>query len=176
MSFELYKAETPYLKFEDYGLIIEEVKRANAKTALEFGPGASTLALIESGLERIVTCEHDRGWREKAKTKFRDFPQVKVIAYLNEPIAVAEIDRKFDIAFVDSPQGYVGARVVHPGQEDWSRLNTCLLALEHAPIVVLHDAIRPLERGSLGCMSAMGHQITILPSPYGMARIERANG
>ncbi len=56
MSFELYKAETPYLRFEDYGLIIEEVKRANAKTALEFGPGASTLALIESGLEHIVTC------------------------------------------------------------------------------------------------------------------------
>ncbi len=176
MSFDLYKTETATLRFKDYGLIIKEAHRVNAKSALEFGPGHSTLALIESGLECIVTCEHDEGWREKAMAKFREFPQVRVTTYLNEPVAVAEIDRNFDIAFVDSPKGYKAGRLVHPGQEDCSRLNTCLLALKHAPIVLLHDAIRPLERGSLGRLNAMGHKITILPSPYGMARIERANG
>ena len=171
--FKLYPRDSATFRFEDYGLLMEEVKRSGAKSALEFGPGNSTLALIESGLIHIVTCEHDKSWRKAAVTKFKDFPQVKVIPYRNDPEAKADIEGEFDIAFVDSPKGYAAARVIHPGQEDCSRFNTCVLALKHSPIVILHDAMRPLERGSLGRLNAMGHKIMFLNSRYGMSRIER---
>lgn len=160
-------------------------KARGYKSCLEFGPGISTLALIEAGVERIVTCEHDPEWLERAKEQFKPFPQVTVIPYLDEPIATADLgSERFDFAFVDSPKGYnprpnlpKGGRKVHPGQEDCSRLNTCLLALEHTDIAYLHDAKRPLERGTLGRLNALGFKITMLNlSVGGFARIERAKG
>ena len=184
MEFALYKVETPTLPFMDYGAIIEEVKRIGAKTALEFGPGYSTLALIESGLDRIVTCEHDEEWFGKAKERFEEYPRVSVKRYEDvaptAQLAGVVTDETFDLCFVDSPKGYnaqpgmpPGGRTIHPGQEDCSRLNTCLAALDRAPIVLLHDATRPLERATLGRLNAMGHKITFIPCRNGMARIER---
>ena len=155
------------------------------KSALEFGPGTSTWALIEAGCERILSCEYDDTWRATAKTKFAEFPQVEVVRFWDEPEARAEIPEgeQFDIAFVDSPKGYQpnspftppGGRTVHPGQEDCSRFNTCLLAVKHAPIVLLHDAYRPLERGTLGRLSGIGCKVEFLDnaSRIGIARICR---
>lgn len=181
--FALYQVQTTTFSFECYGTLIDEIRILGAKTALEFGPGYSTLALIESGLEKIVTLEHDLQWFEKAREQFRDYPQVEIRSYKDEPEAIADLkpDETFDIAVVDSPKGFThqmpatsGLRKVHPGQEDCSRLNTCLLALKHAPIVYLHDARRPLERGTLGRLNAMGHKHTIIPTRVGIARIERS--
>lgn len=177
--YKLYPFDSPTFFAKDYGLLMEHAK--GAKSALEFGPGSSTLALIEAGVGRILTCEYDEGWREKAKEKFKDFPQVEIIPFYDEPEARADIEGQFDIAFVDSPKGYKahpslppGGRKRHKGQEDCSRLNTCLLALKHAPVVLLHDTARPLERGTLCRLSSMGHKVTILKaSKAGMARIDR---
>jgi hypothetical protein len=178
--FKLYPFDSPTFFAKDYALLMEQAR--GAKSALEFGPGSSTLALIEVGVGRILTCEYDEGWREKAKEKFKDFPQVEIIPFYDEPEARADIEGQFDIAFVDSPKGYKnipgltppGGRKRHKGQEDCSRLNTCLLALKHAPVVLLHDAARPLERGTLCRLSAMGHKVTMLnASRAGMARIDR---
>jgi hypothetical protein len=161
----------------DNTMLVAEVRRIGAKTALEFGPGASTLALVDAGLEKIVTLEHDPDWLATQADKFKDLSQVRVARYVDDPIVTADENGEFDIAFVDSPQGFhyrIPGRVSrkrHPGQEDCSRLNTCLFALDHAPVVILHDATRPLERGTLGRLNALGHKVTMLPS--GMARIER---
>jgi hypothetical protein len=178
--FKLYAVQEHTFPFADYGKLIEEVQKLGAKTALEFGPGISTLALIESGLERIVTCEHDDEWFEKAKEKFREYPQVEVVRYWDEPEATSEAVGVFDVGFVDSPKGFThlvpsirGTRKKHPGQEDCSRLNTCLLALKHAPVVYLHDTNRPLERGTLGRLNKMGHKHIFIPGRAGFARIER---
>lgn len=102
--------------------------------------------------------------------------------YWDEPKVKAEAvaNQQFDVAFVDSPKGFNkaipgirGVRKKHPGMEDCSRLNTCLFALERAPIVFLHDAKRPLERGTLGRLCAMGHSFMIFNTKSGMARIDR---
>jgi hypothetical protein len=177
-KYELYKEDSLTFQFKDYGILLNAAK--GAKSALEFGPGSSTLALIEAGVPKIVTCEYDPGWREIAKEKFAQYPQVTVIPFLDEPEAKADIEGEFDLAFVDSPKGYKphallppGGRKKHPGQEDCSRLNTCLLALKHAPVVYLHDAFRPLERGTLGRLSAMGHKVSIINTKVGIARIDR---
>jgi hypothetical protein len=178
--FKLYTEETSTFRFQDYALLMQQVKDLGAKSCLEFGPGASTLALIEAGLETIVTLEHCDEWFDTAVEKFKDYPQVTVGRYQDEPEVIADVVGVFDMAFVDSPKGFwfhieriKGIRKRHPGQEDCSRFNTCLKALEHAPVVFLHDSQRPLERGTLGRLNAMGHKVTQLPSKIGMARIIR---
>ena len=180
--YELYKEAESSFPLADYGLLMREVKRTGAKTALEIGPGASTLALIEAGLEKIVTLEHEEEWYEKAIERFKEYPQVTVGRYKDEPVVTADeiANQEFDIAFVDSPKGFTwpvpgvkGTRKKHPGMEDCSRLNTCLFALERAPIVFLHDAHRPLERGTLGRLSALGHSSWIFEAGSSLARIDR---
>ena len=158
---------------EDYQLLLDEAK--GKKSVLEFGPGFSTFAFIEAEVGRILCCEYLDKWIEFSNERFKDYPQVEIIRFLDEPEAKADIgDEQFDLAFVDSPKGFWGARTVHPGQEDCSRLNTCLLALKHAPVVLLHDTVRPLERGTLCRLSSMGHKVThVNGAVYGMARIER---
>lgn len=137
---------------------MEVAKGANS--VVEFGPGYSTFAFIEAGVKEIVGLEHDDKWFDKQTERFKDYPQVSIKRYWNEaPVARVPKDvsnRRFDIAFVDSPKGYFSARVIHPGQEDCSRLNTCLAALALAPVVYLHDALRPLERGTLGYLHRIG--------------------
>jgi hypothetical protein len=158
---------------EDYAILLRE--GAGKKSVLEFGPGFSTYAFIEAEVPRILCLEYLDKWLELGKERFKDYPQVELIRFLDEPEAKADIEGQFDLALVDSPKGYAGARTAHPGQEDCSRLNTCLLALKHSPIVLLHDAYRPLERGTLGRLNAMGHKVTYYreASGTGMARIDR---
>lgn len=171
---QLYQ-KSKTLPLEDYQAIMGEVERTKARSVLEIGPGYSTLAFIEAGCDPIVCLEHDSKWFEEAKERFSEYPQVEVRKYWNEPEARAELEptETFDLAFVDSPKGYQPARIVHPGQEDCSRYNTLVLALKHAPIVLLHDAKRPLERGSLGRVNKAGHKFTFIPCNYGLARVIR---
>jgi hypothetical protein len=168
---------------EDYEILLREA--TGTKSVLEFGPGFSTYAFIEAGVPRILCCEYLDKWFEFAKVRFKDYPQVEIRRFLDEaPVATFEVRpgvfkadslECFDLAFVDSPKGYAGARTIHPDQIDCSRLNTCLLALMHSPVVLLHDAYRPLERGTLGRLSAAGHKVTFYnkASRGGLARIER---
>jgi hypothetical protein len=167
------------LPAEDYAILLRE--GAGKKSVLEFGPGFSTYAFIEAEIPRILCLEYLDKYYDFAKERFKDFPQVEIRRFYDEPVADLEVTvdepwpMSFDLAFVDSPKGYAGARTAHPGQEDCSRFNTCLLALKHAPVVLLHDAYRPLERGTLGRLSAMGHKVSYYKeaSRTGMARIER---
>jgi hypothetical protein len=178
--YKLCRGDFHTLRFEDYGALLEEAK--GKKRVLEFGPGCSTWAFIEAGCEEIVTAEYQDDFLQSAKEQFKDYPQVKVVRFWDEPEARSEAQGEFDLALVDSPKGYKfvqgvtpnGSRKRHPGQEDCSRLNTCLLALQHAPIVLLHDANRPLERGTLCRLSSLGHKSTFIPGTRaGLARIER---
>lgn len=181
--FKLYTAQQHTFPFADYGLLMELAK--DAKSVLEFGPGISTLALIEAGVGKIVTLEHDPEWFDVAVAKFKEYPQVTVGHYADEvPVTADKIaDQEFDLAFVDSPKGFIhpvpgikGVRKRHAGYEDCSRFNTCAFALERAPVVYLHDAKRPLERGTLGRLNAMGHKFELMPGRAGMARIWRKPG
>ena len=153
-----------------------EIERIGAKSCLEFGPGESTQALIELGLERIVTLEHIPKWLAVAKKRFAKHKHVRVGAFTDTVPVVAELDDDewFDIAFVDTPKGN-GLRKVHPEFPDCARLNACLAALHHTDVVLLHDATRPLERATLGRLNSAGYKITfILDNRFGMARIERS--
>ena len=71
----------------------------------------------------------------------------------------APFDERFDVGFVDSPQGYVLARKVLPGCEDCNRLNTTLYALDRCKVVYLHDIHRDLEWNTLGRLNRFGWRI-----------------
>lgn len=151
-----------------------EIDRIGAKSVLEFGPGDSTQVFLDLGIERVVTCEHKEKWLEEAKKRFGSEPRVKVVSYTDTvPVTVPDLgDEKFDLALVDSPQGFYPMRVAHKGMEDCSRLNTCLFALERAKVVLLHDATRPLERGTLGRLWAAGYHFEFIKiRDIGIARI-----
>jgi hypothetical protein len=171
--FKLYKVEQGTFPFTDYQALMTFAK--GAKSALEFGPGISTNALIEAGVPEIVTLECHPESLRKAVEALKGFPGVKVLDYENvAPVALCEAlngHPQFDLALVDSPRGQQ-ERVRLDGQEDCSRLNTCLLALKYSPIVYLHDWFRANERATLDRLSSQGHLVT-LDALSCFARIDR---
>jgi hypothetical protein len=174
--FALYHDERNIFSFDDYGALLAECRRINARTILEFGPGISTLALIESGAERIATCEYQDQWIAAAQERLKGHRQVSLHRYRNDAeVSVNGLCRaRFDLAFVDSPVGQPSPRsVTHPGQEECNRLNTVLYAISRAPVVLLHDAKREGEGYTLARVAAAGHAVTMIATRKGIARIER---
>jgi hypothetical protein len=122
-----------------------------------------------------TTCEHDPHWYQVARERFKDAPNVRVLKYENEgPLPPIEgMDERFDVGFVDSPQGYGQKRKVLPGCEDCNRLNTTLYALNRCKVVYLHDIHRELEWATLGRLNRHGYRVEtsgakfarILPHP-----------
>jgi hypothetical protein len=170
---------TAHLEPDDKALLLNEVNTLGAESLLEFGPGTSTAFFLTTPLKRIVTCEYLDEWLEVAREQFKDESRVTVLPFTDEfPVEVEGLgpDDKFDIAFVDAPKGFNPMRKIHQGFADTSRLNTCLFALKRAPVVLLHDAKRPLERGTLGRLWVHGYKFEFLDSRMGMARITRKDG
>ena len=166
----------PPFEQSDKESIREEVERIGAKTCLEFGPGESTQALIEIGLEKIVTCEYVPKWLAVARKRFAKHKHVYCLSFTDTfPVVVeGDCNERFDIAFVDAPKGFNPVRTIHPEAPDCSRLNTVLFALERCDVVFLHDAQRPLERATLGRLWATGlYDIQFVNSRIGMARISK---
>jgi hypothetical protein len=165
----LHQKDIDYFKFE--------ISSLNAKSILEFGPGDSTEIFADLGL-LVTTVEHSEKWHKVAKERFKDRPGVRVLKGEDEmPFVIHGMGsyEKFDLAFVDAPEGYNPRRKIHKGYEDCSRFNTVMAALERAPVVLLHDVARPLERGTLNRVSRLGYKIEIIKVPFGMARITHGN-
>jgi hypothetical protein len=158
----------------DVKLLTEAVK--DAGSVLEFGPGGTTDIFIKAGVPRIITCEYIEKWYEVARERFSENMNVGVLLFTDTvPVVVEGLDpdETFDVGFVDAPKGYAAARTVHKGYEDCSRFNTVLFALERCKVVYLHDATRPLERGTLSRLRLMGYEYEFLKSPFGLARITK---
>jgi hypothetical protein len=153
LTYKLYKTEQRILPFDDYGAILESAK--GCKTALEFGPGSTTLALIEAGVEQITSYEYHAKWLAEMQKRLKDYPQVTIKKFDDVPVLTMLEPVRFDIAVVDSPPGGKNStRIVHPGQEGLSRFNTLKYAIEHADIVVMHDCDREDELNSIASLGA----------------------
>jgi hypothetical protein len=83
--------------------------RLHPKRVLEFGPGSSTLALIEGGASKIDTCEDDPKWegvyRQRLEARYPAI--VKLHAYQwSDPISISGLDREaWDLGLIDGPLG-----------------------------------------------------------------------
>lgn len=105
-AFRLYPEERHWCSFADYGVIVDVVRRLGARSVLEFGPGSSTLALVEGGAARIDACEDDDHWlgvyRERLERRFPGV--VHLHAYEHDDLMIPAVHgRRYDLALVDGP-------------------------------------------------------------------------
>lgn len=108
-GFRLFPEATHFWSLADYGAVLDVMNRLHPKTVLEFGPGSSTLALIEGGAETIDCCEDNPDWfgvyAERLAAVYPDI--VKMHAYRwADPLRIPTLDgRAYDLGLVDGPFG-----------------------------------------------------------------------
>jgi hypothetical protein len=105
--FVLYPAEAHWWSYNDYAAVVGTVRALRARSILEFGPGSSTLALMEAGAKSIDTCEDDPDWLEvhRARLAVKFAGLVAIHAYTwADPLSIPSLDdRRFDLALIDGP-------------------------------------------------------------------------
>jgi len=106
-GFALYPVAKHWWSLTDYGAVLDTVRRLGAKRVIEFGPGSSTLALVEGGAEQVDTCEDDRKWYDVHRSRVgRQFaPVVSVHLYTwGDPLTIPALEgRRYDMAMIDGP-------------------------------------------------------------------------
>lgn len=123
--FDLYREETSWWSFADHATVLSTVRRLRPRTVLEFGPGSSTLALIEGGAERIDCCEDDPVWFLTYCHRLEDvYPRiVRMRPYQwSVDLVIPGLRDTYDFALIDGPQaierrgaaiGFAAARCRH---------------------------------------------------------------
>lgn len=118
-TFKLYPEERHWWSMNDYGAVVDamaELRAHDFATArvLEFGPGSSTLALVEGGAETIDTCEDNPDWAQVYEARLVPrFPTPEFAARIalhryvyGDPLRIPAIDdRRYDLALIDGPLG-----------------------------------------------------------------------
>lgn len=107
-EFSLMKEDARWWTLNDYGCVVDVTRRLNARTVLEFGPGSSTLALIEGGATLIDAMEDDDGWAEKYRARLQSvYPLiVRIHDYVwADPLHVHIAgEHLYDLALIDGPR------------------------------------------------------------------------
>jgi hypothetical protein len=107
--FKLYPEERHWWSMSDYGAVVAVMRRLQPKRVLEFGPGSSTLALIEGGAEHIHTLEDQPDWADVHETRLQaKFPDIVHLHRYTwaEPLTIPPVDGEhFDLALIDGPLG-----------------------------------------------------------------------
>jgi hypothetical protein len=105
--FVLYPVAKHWWSLNDYAAVLGTVRALAARTVLEFGPGSSTLALVEGGATTIDTCEDDPKWldvyRRRLGMKFAGVVEVRAYTWA-DPLTIPAIDgNRYDLALIDGP-------------------------------------------------------------------------
>lgn len=108
-AFRLYPDERPWWSFNDYSAVLDVMRERKRARVLEFGPGSSTLALIEGGATRIDTCEDNPEWAAIYEERLvAAYPRVVTLHRYTwkAALTIKAIDReRFDMALIDGPLG-----------------------------------------------------------------------
>lgn len=108
-EFALYPEERHWWSFADYRAVLETMRERRPVRVLEFGPGSSTLALLEGGATTIDTCEDNPDWAEVYEDRLQGkYPAiVRVHRYTyGAPLTIPAIDgQTYDLALIDGPHG-----------------------------------------------------------------------
>lgn len=108
LPFKLYTVEQHWWSAYDYQAVLDVMAQVTPRRVLEFGPGSSTLALIEGGAQRIDTCEDDPSWASIYEERL--IPRFPTRVYLHsyvwsDPITIPACDKQlYDMALIDGPQ------------------------------------------------------------------------
>lgn len=107
-GFRLFPEAAHWWSLNDYGAVLGVMTRLGAKRVVEFGPGSSTLALIEGGATAIDAYEDDPDWRQVYQERLVcRFPDVLTIhPYVwSDPIVLPAPAHPYDLALIDGPRG-----------------------------------------------------------------------
>jgi hypothetical protein len=108
LPFKLYPHEQQWWSRQDYQAVLDVMRRTGTEEVLEFGPGSSTLALIEGGATRVYACEDQEAYARRAQLCLVDrFPgRVLLHRYTwSDPLSIAALDGCiFDLALIDGPR------------------------------------------------------------------------
>lgn len=146
MRFRLYPEAKPWWSFNDYAVVLSVMLRLSARSVLEFGPGSSTLALIEGGAGQIDCCEDEDQWFDVYRSRLQDCPPGEGIVTMHRytwgPVVRIDgvDDRRYDLALIDGPRDQVRRASVLAYALD--RCTYVLVALESAVgSQVMRDAV-----------------------------------
>lgn len=152
--FRLFPEELRWWSFADYGQLLAIVERFRPRRVLEFGPGGSTLALVEGGAGLVDTLEDDPAWMHVQRKRVADhLAVVNLHPYRHaEPLVIPGIDeQRYDLSFVDGPR------------ETPRRPVEIAYAAERSRVVVTHDATSAPVRDALSELQARGWTVEIIP-------------
>jgi len=108
--FKLLKEDAHWFSLQDYGAVLGVMAAIRPQSVLEFGPGPSTLALVEGGATSIDTCEDVEDWaRVWDERLVKRFPGVvRQHRYTwpeGAPLSIRAVDgKRFDMCLIDGPR------------------------------------------------------------------------
>jgi predicted O-methyltransferase YrrM len=129
-EFRLFTEDRQWWTAADYRSLLTVCRRLAPKRVLEFGPGGSTLAMIEAGVPHIDSCEDDPVYLDRAHELLDAHPAVTLHLYQHsERLSIPELDgQRYDFGFVDGPRNTA------------LRLASIDYALARCTVVYCHDA------------------------------------
>jgi hypothetical protein len=135
-NFSLFPEAQPWCSFADYQMIHDTVRGLGAASVLEFGPGYSTLAIIEGGATTIDICEDSAEWLQVYTERLKYPPFVRPFLYeWKLPLHIPGLHTFYDLAVVDGPH------------QTPLRIDAVRFAMERAKAVLVptEDAGRELQ-------------------------------
>jgi len=152
----IYQGNPYAIDENEWNLLIEFLRSNNIRSVIEFGVGIST-KLFLAMCSRVVSYEHDQDWASKFDHDVILYDPMKPIQY---------IDEKFDLAFVDGPNGKF--RI----PDNCSRYYTTEAAKKHSDIIIIHDSKRDGETETIRRLLS-DWQRQDLPSARGLTIFRR---
>lgn len=134
------------------------------KHVVEFGPGVSTRALLDSGCE-VTSCETNKRAFCIHTVRFQERARLALRLTRNEQ-ALSGLDARADWCFVDGPMG----SLLTDGKARWHQL---AWSAARCRFIILHDSKRPGEQRSLAALKAKGWSVTDVETPRGFAIVWR---
>jgi hypothetical protein len=108
-TFALYPEARHWWSLADYGAVLDTMLERKPRRVLEFGPGSSTLALIEGGARTVDTCEDSPDWaavyEDRLQGKYPEVVHVHRYTW-SDQLSIPAIDgQTYDLALIDGPLG-----------------------------------------------------------------------
>ena len=131
-EFQLFPEDYSWWTFEDYESLLTVTERLKPINVLEFGPGGSTLAMLEGGAVMVDSCEDDQEYlaifRKRIQAQHADRVMIHRFTQA-EVLSIPAINRRrFDMAFIDGPKSTEKRRAA------------IRFAQERCDVVFCHDA------------------------------------
>lgn len=105
---KLYTEEQHWWSFADYDYVLEATEKISPQRVIEFGPGSSTLALLEGGAVHIDALEDDAHWESIYIDRLQKrFPErIAIRSYVwSDPLHIEKlVGIHYDLALIDGPK------------------------------------------------------------------------